>query len=357
MCTMQDDVVKLYKWYQGHKNSMDEEILLTEDFLTYHRLDAIYVSYCRDKGTPHLLSQALLEKNEKRSARHPVYRSIASTLSAKLKDNNVQHVFLKGIALAEEIYTEPLHRYFADLDILVDKDNLSIVENILMDMGYQYGFYSESSNEIHYPTPAEVLFQRTYTHEMCNMFRMETSTFASNIDTNFLFMWRGTHKQQKTFSVSDFSDHIVQSNDIPVFDKVVNLIHLCCHLYNEATFFALDRNYSGGDPRELLLIRVFDIALLANQFTETDYRSLAVLAQQMDCIGKVAYAFGLANLLLKQNIGQNIDVFSTENEEVYSGYYGKDQQYHIWPISIYDRVFDLQKKKEVSDTLFPLHSK
>ena len=225
-----------------------------------------------------------------------------------------------------------------------------------MDMGYQYGFFSEYSNEIYYPTRAEVLFQRAYTHEMYNMFRMEASSFASNIDVNFLFMWRGIGKAKESFSVSTLSDHIVCRRGMMVFDNIANMIHLCCHLYNEATFFALDRDYEGGDPEELLLIRVFDIALLAKRLSEEEFASFVALAEHMNCIEKVAYSIGLINLLLKLDIGNNIAPLNIGSEDIYSGYYGKDQQYYTWPISVYDRVFDLQKKREVSDMLFPTHS-
>ena len=267
MSTIQDEVVKLYRWYQAPTDYIGEKIQLAEEFLRYHRLDTIYVTYCINKGMPELLSQFILDRQKKASMKYSIYKNIKCELSARLQQENINHVFLKGVMLAEDIYTEPWHRYYSDMDLLVDKDNIAAVEKILFDMGYQYGYYAERTNTIHYPTRAQVLYQRTYTHEMHKMFRMETATLASHIDVNFLFMWKGIHKQGKTYSVKDFTDHIVLSQGVPVFDRVVNLIHLCCHLYNEAMFFALDREYEGGDPREIVLIRVFDIALLVKHIS------------------------------------------------------------------------------------------
>ena len=355
MSTVQKEVAKLFRWYQSPTDNTSEEIQLSEDFLCYHRLDAIYLSYCLDRGMPEHIPPALLAKRDNIISKYSFYRKIASSLSARLREENINHACLKGIVLADGLYSEPWHRYFSDLDLLVDKEKLSAVESILIDMGYLYGYFSERNGVPRYPTRAEIIFQRTYTHELYKMFKMENASFATHIDVNFLFMWRGTHKQKNILSVSDLCNHVVRVGDIQVFDNITNMLHLCCHLYNEAVFFALNRNYKGGDPREILLIRVFDIALLAKRLTKEEYTELLTLAKKMDCIDKVAYSFGLTNLLLELDIGHGIDALNLKPTESFSEYYGKDQQCHTWPISIYDRVFNLQKKREVSDILFPAH--
>lgn len=347
----QSEIVSLFKWYQC-PTSLDKQVILPEEFLGYHRLDIIYLSYCLGNDIQNRASEDLLKKQEEVKAKYSIYRDIAKELSSRLQKASIHHVFLKGIALAGDIYLEPWHRYFSDLDLLVDKSHLLVVEDILKSMGYQYGFYSKTKKKICHPTRAEILFQKTYTHEMYNMCRIEKDNLVSNIDVNFLFTWRGI-LSNKTHTVSDFLDHIVLRRGIPVLDNTANMIHLCCHLFNEANFFALDRNYEGGDPKELLLIRVFDIALLASRLSGEEFNSLVKLAQKMNCIDKVVYSLGLTNLLLNLDIGHGIDALGIESGEMYAGYYGKDQQYHTWPISIYDRVFDLEKKREVSETVFP----
>lgn len=350
---VQENIVNLFRWYQSEARRLDEKVVIPKDLLKYHRLDTIYYSYCLDNGMQEYVSKEQRQKQVEIAEKYAIYRDVAMDLSTRLKREKIPHVFLKGFALTDEIYAEPWHRYFSDLDLLVDKEHISTVERVLNNMGYQYGYYSSHRKKIYYPTKTEILFQRIYTHELYKMFRMETESFASEIDVNFLFMWRGTESNNKTYSVLDLIDHVVQRQGIPTFDNVANMVHLCCHLYNEATFFALDKGYDGGDPREILLIRVFDIALLAQRLSRKEYNSLVMLAKQMGCIDKVAYALGVVNLLLKLDIGHDVQALSIESEETYSGYYGMDQQYHTWPISIYDRVFDLQKKREVSDMLFP----
>ena len=350
----QSEIVNLFKWYQCPE-SLDKQVILPEEFLGYHRLDTIYLSYCLGNDIQNQVSEDLLKKQEEVKAKYAIYRDIAKELSARLQKASIHHVFLKGIVLTEDIYLEPWHRYFKDLDLLVDKDNLTAVEAILREMGYQYGFYSRSQNKICHPTREEILFQRTYTHELYKMCRMEADTFASKIDVNFLFKWRGVNNNSKTFSVSELSDHVVLRNGLARFDNVATMMHLCCHLYNEANFFALDRNYKGGDPKELLLIRVFDIALLANRLADKELDMLVLLAKQMGCIDEVVYSIGIANSLLHLDIGHSNEAFSDISEDVFAGYYGKDQQHHIWPLSICDRVFDIEKKREAMEALFPTH--
>ena len=80
------------------------------------------------------------------------------------------------------------------------------------------------------------------------------------------------------------------------------------------------------------------------------------LSKQLNCIDKVAFSIGITNVLLNLDIGQGFDELHLDSEDEYAGYYGADQKYHKWPISLHERVFDIQQKRELSDILFPTHT-
>lgn len=90
-------------------------------YLIKSRVDSFFYSFVKKNGLLHLLSnselQLLIKTSSFKNFRYILTLQSAINISKKLKENNIPHVFLKGIALSNLIsfYNHPLR----DIDILI----------------------------------------------------------------------------------------------------------------------------------------------------------------------------------------------------------------------------------------------
>lgn len=99
--------------------------------------------FCRlkQKGIEHLLPKDLFEYlNEITSINRNRNKSLlneAILISELFKKNNINHVFLKGLAfLAENLYEDLGERMITDIDVLVHTNNLELATKLLIESGY-----------------------------------------------------------------------------------------------------------------------------------------------------------------------------------------------------------------------------
>lgn len=347
---MQKSVISLFNNYIGNAdNEYWKNINI--DFLEYHRLDMIFLHACTQSSYQTQYQEKLDDKKCSIEEKNSLYYQVAKQISDELRNREIPHVFLKGLSCIINIYSKPWHRYFGDIDILTDKKNINTIEEVLRKMGYTFGKMNDNTMTIVPATREDILFQKTFTHEMFNMVRKEASGWASNIDVNFLFSWNGVEQQSNNVRLSHLSNHIFYHCGIPLFDDVINFIHLCCHIYNEAVFFALDRDYLLGDPMEIKLNRVFDIALLSQRFNCNDLSEVVRVAKQLNCLDKVKFSIKVVTNLLGENaIIANSELLDNEDIDV-NVYYDKNQNRLFWPISLTDRVYNLEKKFDAINLL------
>ncbi len=70
-------------------------------------------------------------------------------ISASLKPTKTPVMLLKGAYLAHSVYPDPGCRPMSDLDLLVPRDGLDVVEQTLVDLGYTRAFHSRAHNLAH----------------------------------------------------------------------------------------------------------------------------------------------------------------------------------------------------------------
>lgn len=344
--TLQEKIISLFRWY-ADGITPQEIIVIDWSILQYHRLDMIYYEYCAQQGIA--IPRKMQERKLGIASKVLKHVEVSHRCAELLKRENIDFVFLKGISLLDSVYQKPWHRYFNDVDLFVDEKAINNVAQIFLNQGYQYGYYCHG--KILPASRAEIRYQRLFTHELYNLTKRDQDGFVSNIDINSLFSWVGNSDRDSILRLSDISAHTFSSNGLPCLDNIANLVHLCSHLYNEAVFFLQNPNFSGGDPCELLLNRVFDIALLVKQMSNIDFQSAVEFAMESNCIKKLAFAFAIVDAVFCSDYkGSNkaLSQYTTEPNIYYSKTYKK----MTWPISIRERIFDLGKKESISRCLF-----
>lgn len=351
---MQKYVISLFKSYTMSSDANEKCWQdLDINFLEYHKLDMIYYYSCLQSGFNTSYQSQLETKKRIIEEKNSLYYNNAKLITKQLDDLGVSHVYLKGLACILNIYKERWLRYFSDIDMLLEKLSLNTIEGILLNLGYMFGKMDKDTTLINIATREEILYQRTFTHEMYNMVRKEADDWASNIDVNFLFSWNGAQNQSNDILLSHLAKHIIYSYGVPIFDDITNMIHFCCHLYNEAVFFALDKDFLFGDPKEIQLHRVFDIAILSQRLSDDDFAKVVQISKQMNCLDKVKFSIKVVNMLLgNDSITGNSELLNYDDIDI-NLFYDKDLNRLFWPITLLDRVFNLDKKCEVVKRIFP----
>lgn len=346
-------VCDIFKWYLN--GDRQENYIFDYDmykFMKYHKLDGIYFDYCKavnENQMPKELNRhyyALMSENENQIA-------IANDIGIILDE--VRYVFLKGLPLMVNNYKVAYHRYFHDIDLLIERSDLSSVEKKLFDSGYQYGWEYQGKM---YPAKREdILFQKMNTHETFMMVKKTADGFISYVDVNFLFSWKGLENKEYNKNVfNDLYDCIrtVTKNDcnINCMDSNYMFLHLCCHLYNSAHFFALDRFYSGNDPEELRLIHLMDILLIYREGVE-DVK-IARLAQEMKHTEKVLFVLQILQDVLDFPINNLYELISSRADYPINvdRYFLSNGEEKYWNIDINNRIFGIEEKKKLFNEVF-----
>ena len=334
-------------------------------FLEYHRLDLFFWDKIKCEKIGDFLSKEQIasfeEKENKYRFRHINQLEAAKEIAVLFKKNNLDFVFLKGLPLSLTKYKNGWCRYCSDIDILMSKKNAKEGAKILIENGYQYGFLSrgdgydksETSYFIKRASKEEIYFKEIYTHELCNLVKKNHNGSFSNIDINFEFSWQGiSPNRDKNLPfevVKNMKTNLLLDNvKIPIFEDTVQFLHLCCHLYNEAVYFALNTNYNGEDPKELLLVRVFD--LLRFNIFDLDKELLLALAERFNLLDKLKFSLCILYKIYNKDISPLYDPQKLDYNEL-SAYYSKRKIKHTWPIDLETRIYDLERKRKSCQVL------
>jgi hypothetical protein len=105
-----------------------------------------------------------------------------------LKESGMRPIILKGMALAHQVYPRPELRTFADVDILLPREEIDAATNALCKVGWWQSSIEEAIPDHHH---GPVLFSRTgsvvfelHHHILSgkNPFKVDVNRFLSNVD-------------------------------------------------------------------------------------------------------------------------------------------------------------------------------
>lgn len=212
-------------------------------------------------------------------------------LSRILSAAEVEYALLKGAYLTPFLYSFG-ERTSNDIDILTNRENLSKIQQLLQDEGFIQGMLV-SSKHVRPATRKEIIESR--------MNNGETIPFLKEIDGNWLEVdinlsldFKPTGNRQ---IVTDMlSSSICVSKDALQFNTLNHcdfLIHLCCHLYKEATTYdwVIRR-------RDLMLYKFSDINVFTHKHGNEKYFN--IIAERIKLFGlerECYYTFENASII------------------------------------------------------------
>lgn len=236
-------------------------------------------------------------------------------LSEIFKEANYNYCFLKGAFLIPTLYS-PGQRISNDIDLLINPCDASKVHSHLTGNGFVQGHCDE--REVIIPaTRKEIIYSKMNSGETVPYLRYYNNILIE-IDINFSldFKAKGSENIVRDFLNKGERAIISDKIEFKTLQKQDFLIHLCCHLFKEATTYDWLVN-----RRDLMLYKFSDINMFLNKFATQEFlTSLANRIVELGLEKECYYTFynssriypHIHNIIGFQNLLDTIKPESTE---------------------------------------------
>lgn len=208
------------------------------------------------------------------------YLSALTLLSETLRDVSVPYAVLKGAVLLDKY---PLgYRTSNDIDLLLASADVSAVSDRLEEAGFCQGYLK--NGVFRAATRAEIVYSR--------MNRGETVPYIRRVDLPFMEYMEVDLNFSLDYKPSDgetvrrmLAQRRRMDNGLWSLDDSMFILHLCAHLYKEATTLAWVEM-----ERDLSLYKFADLYLLLHTLDTASCRSLAHTATALGLEREFIYA-------------------------------------------------------------------
>lgn len=279
--------------------------------------------------------------------------SMGQIALSKLSKADIKFIVLKGFAVMNIFYDSYWNRIYNDIDILINANDITKAEEVLEGIGYIQGKFDEQNKMIVKSSRKEILYQRLYTHQVHEFLKYDE--YVSEIDVNFKFEWVG-YKNKKNI----ISNQLAFNNTMPFYyngEKFLSLnyeflfIHLCCHIYNEAVNFVFSYFNKNKDLEEIKLFRIIDIIKLVES-NKINWSKVLRLVGRSDIMTEISYTLSIIDLLFPNFIVKYIPNELVIDNDIIDYYFDVNGKMQKWPISLFDRLFNLELKRRVVKSIF-----
>lgn len=315
MTTTQKLVLELCKFRHPNGKRIEELLLGYPDLATVlgHLLQnrvagAAYETLRKTDNlvlTDSIMHRALQLTHFQNRQRTKAYKAALRRIDEILKDCRGSYAMLKGAYLCG-VYPEGL-RTSNDIDLLIEKKELSKIENALKAAGLQQG--SVKNGAFVPATRKEIIFASMMKGEtMPYVLETGESTMPYlEIDLNFALGYKNEAPDRIRTMLSgvvrrDFGDFAIET-----LGKEDFLIHLCAHLYKEATAYPWVQM-----GRDLSLYKFMDIYLLTEEYGKPAFDRLASRMKEAGCEKECWYALTYTKALFDIK-NPALDEFLAEN--------------------------------------------
>lgn len=209
-------------------------------YLCYHRVAGLAyeaINAVNIRGLDFPVFFAIYMIHESQRIRVELQKEYIEIISAALVEANIEHVFLKGSVLSSTIYPVGT-RAFNDIDILVSKNSIQGVKNVLYELGFLQGKYNYKSGTVD-EFNKDALNQSLNTRgELAPFVKIvdEIAIKTIDVDVNFSLDWKPVDHDE---AVAHFLNQrilvpINKNHSIYSLKEEHLFIHLCCHFYKDS---------------------------------------------------------------------------------------------------------------------------
>ncbi len=156
------------------------------------------------------------------------YEKEKNELMNKCKKYNINCIPVKGIYLIKHMYKDYGVRYSGDMDFLVKRSEIKILEDVMEEMGYVYGNYDYNENIIKRISRAEKIKWKLYMSNLPPFVKIVNKELVRYFKMDFRYSLDDRLDEEPINEIIDEAD---KNGTI---SKAHYLVHLCTHFYNEA---------------------------------------------------------------------------------------------------------------------------
>lgn len=232
----------------------------------------------------------VLKKNDEEQAK--IFQKSLALLSTTLKDVDFNYAFLKGATLSSILY-DIGERTSKDFDILVESNDVSALQRVLIADGFKQGWLDSDYQTIIPATRREIVESRMNFGQSVPFIKIYDE-IPVTVDINFSVDFKPdegegvVHKLLKNVEIIKKDEFQFKS-----LAKVDFLIHLCCHLYKEATTFDWV-----SERRDLDMYKFSDINVYLKKFgNHSFFKKLVEYIKSYEVEKECYYTFKNSSLI------------------------------------------------------------
>ncbi len=209
-----------------------------------------------------------------------------------LEKSGAEYALLKGAYLCE-LYP-PGCRTANDVDVLAEGKWITAIGNALQKAGFRQGYIK---GDMFVPASRKEIIHRKMTRGETVPYFLEVGLPYMpylEVDINFSLDYKNTIDTALPAFVSEANLRKIGENYYRTLSEPHFLLHLCMHLYKEATTYPWVQM-----GRDMNLYKFCDLYVLLMQYTLQDYKTLAVQAEKFGLLSQCCWALSAVQMLLQ----------------------------------------------------------
>ncbi len=153
-------------------------------------------------------------------------------IQSEMKGSYISFVPVKGSYLIDNVYRNRMIRTTNDIDILIKRKDIKIVDEIMRNNGYEQGEYDPENNKVIVPDNTKKMLYKTKMYNLLPYIKINndipTKTVIFDISFSLDF-------SLDTSPISEMLDCVVEKEKYVELQLEHFFIHMCCHHYREAS--------------------------------------------------------------------------------------------------------------------------
>ena len=204
-------------------------------------------------------------------------------ISNILKITSENYAMLKGAVLCN--YYPQGCRTSNDIDLLVLPENISEISNALLDNGFMQG--KIKNDKFQKAERSEIIESRVMRGETVPFIKEVNlpSMKYLEVDINFSLDYKNSNKRNIEQMLNCAHYTMIGEMKVKTLEKIDFFIHLCVHLYKEATTLPWVEM-----KRDMTLYKYCDIYIMLNDFSRSNIESLFKRAEQLNLMNECCFA-------------------------------------------------------------------
>lgn len=271
--------------------------------------------------------------------RNESYQKEIKDILKKCEDADVTCIPVKGSYLIPLMYKNYGVRFSGDMDFLVKYSDTKKLITLLNENGYMQGNYKEDSHKVEPLSREEKIKWKLYLSNLAPFYKLSKSIFFPYYKLDFRFALDNRLDKKPINEIVDF--YVENGYTRPAH----YLVHMCCHLYNEAKY-----NSTIWMAKDLNLIKFCDIREYMLHYVNEAEKNEAIRFSKDYCLEKSIYfAMYYLNLIYSDGYeNQIMDNLNVQDKQFLNSFGEGKNDESFFKRNFWERFFSCNNKDELA---------